>query len=221
MAEAREGISGEAATEPAVVDGGLQRERECHDRCEGQCLLPGEREGGSGADAGRESGGCEAEDECVVEGRAGVKFDIVETDWANGACVFLKNTSNEKLENINDVEILIEFIKEINNPYDLVTAYEHFALGIDKCEPGWIYIIGSDKLWKCGHTKNFPLKRLKDMQTAHPSGLKLLAAWYVRNCRISEKYAHEILQKYHYRGEWFQCEQDVILNALLEFKQAA
>lgn len=73
MAEAREGLASEAADESAVVVGKVQRGGVGHDRREGQCLLPGERAGDGGADAGRESGGCEAEDECVVEGRAGVK----------------------------------------------------------------------------------------------------------------------------------------------------
>jgi len=72
MAEAREGISGEAAAESSPVIGELQRGGVCQHRRAGQCVLPGEREGDRGEGCGREPGGCEAEDECVIERGAGV-----------------------------------------------------------------------------------------------------------------------------------------------------
>jgi hypothetical protein len=76
MAEAREGISGEAAAESSPVIGELQRGGVCQHRRAGQCVLPGEREGDRGEGCGREPGGCEAEDKCVIERGAGVMKPI-------------------------------------------------------------------------------------------------------------------------------------------------
>lgn len=75
MASPREGVASTAAHEPAVVAGEVQRNGVGDDRGAGQRLLPGQRAGGRGADARREPSGCKAEDECVVEGRAGVMDD--------------------------------------------------------------------------------------------------------------------------------------------------
>ena len=72
MAEAREGISGEAAAESSPVIGEFQRDGVCQHRRAGQRILPGEREGDRGEGCGREPGGCEAEDKCVIERGAGV-----------------------------------------------------------------------------------------------------------------------------------------------------
>lgn len=78
MAEAREGISGEAAAESSPVVGELQRDGVCQHRRAGQCVLPGEREGHRGEGCGREPGGCEAEDKFAFEGGAGLVCEITQ-----------------------------------------------------------------------------------------------------------------------------------------------
>ena len=141
-----------------------------------------------------------------------MKFEIVENEWANGESILVTNLTEKSL-NIKQLDILIEYIKEINCLYDPTTGYSTFSF--DRPNPGWIYLIGNENYWKIGRSTKFPITRLSGLQTGNPLNLECAACWYVRNHVIAEKLAHQKLNDFKVRGEWFMCEKNNILDALL------
>lgn len=68
-------------------------------------------------------------------------------------------------------------------------------------EVGAIYLIGDgSKMVKLGWATD-PERRLKQLQTGHPSTLKLLAFYPAR--RATEASLHQLFSDLRVRGEWF------------------
>lgn len=69
---------------------------------------------------------------------------------------------------------------------------------------GYIYVIrmtGTD-YYKVGYAVN-PARRMAMLQVGNPADLELVDYW--EGTRLSEAEAHQDLQEFHVRGEWFRC----------------
>lgn len=71
-------------------------------------------------------------------------------------------------------------------------------------KPGFIYMIGCDQFWKIGRTSTHPEIRMKELQNGNPHTLKLAGFKMVDDCLVMEALYHKKLNQYHFRGEWFQ-----------------
>ena len=79
-----------------------------------------------------------------------------------------------------------------------------------------IYIIKCNEYIKVG-ISNDPKRRLKDLQTSNPYKLKLLSVYQPKQPVIAERVIHALLDKYHERGEWFNCSFDIADKVITEF----
>lgn len=81
-----------------------------------------------------------------------------------------------------------------------------------------VYIV-QHKEWpkytKIGITDNLS-KRISTLNTASPTGIKILYTQKVKHKELVEKYLHIMFAKYRCHGEWFQLSKKQILNAILE-----
>jgi hypothetical protein len=79
----------------------------------------------------------------------------------------------------------------------------------------YLYAIRGGGFIKIG-IADHPERRLAELQTACPYDLKLFhtAAIYYCYSREAETYAHKQLKKYHVRGEWFSCSDQLAINAV-------
>lgn len=71
---------------------------------------------------------------------------------------------------------------------------------------GYVYMFqhGSEEKFKIGKSKNAPETRSIGLQTGNPEALTLVRACYVSDIEAIEALMHQLLDPYHYRGEWFQ-----------------
>lgn len=105
----------------------------------------------------------------------------------------------------------------------------HIAIILFQIEK-MIYFISNKKHVKIGYSKN-PYVRLKQLQTAHPTKLKLLGT--LEGDYNTEKLLHEIFKKNKQQGEWFsytgnlkRClialsnDKDNLINSVKDFERA-
>jgi len=80
---------------------------------------------------------------------------------------------------------------------------------------GWVYLIGTPEVQKVkiGFSGN-PKQRLRDLSTASPLELRILAQW--RGTIQDEKTLHWLMKAHRSHGEWFRLEGEVL--ALLNEK---
>lgn len=74
----------------------------------------------------------------------------------------------------------------------------------------WVYFIQADENGpiKIGFTSGKPERRLNQLQTAHPSALKLLGA--ISGTSQREKQFHTELAQWRLQGEWFESHPKVL-----------
>lgn len=72
-----------------------------------------------------------------------------------------------------------------------------------KSVAGFVYLIEGGELHKIGRAIDIS-KRLAGLQTLSPLPLKLVGAWYVADCRQTERKMHSQFAKCRVRGEWFR-----------------
>jgi hypothetical protein len=70
---------------------------------------------------------------------------------------------------------------------------------------GHVYLISDGTFTKVGYSTN-PHARVKQLQTAHPNPLKIVALFEAE--RDMEVLLHEELEAYHVRGEWYRLDED-------------
>ncbi len=81
-------------------------------------------------------------------------------------------------------------------------AFSYYSLDDDG---DFIYfIVSEDGFVKIGKSRTNPYYRLSSLQTGNPHKLELKLA--IKGHPIIEKLMHKLLQKYHYRGEWYRFE---------------
>ncbi len=83
---------------------------------------------------------------------------------------------------------------------------------------GWVYAIQCDgrpqSLIKVGRTDDVdPRARMRALQTGQPDQLTLLHAWPCRDSRTMEHCMHQLLDRHHYRGEWYAVGFDQVAAA--------
>lgn len=98
------------------------------------------------------------------------------------------------------------FLNEASHEYSLacLECYKAKKLHYAHQKPGWVYIMGFEGFWKVGFTTGNPITRLLAIQHANPQEITLLQAWFVGDCKIAEKFTHNKLAPFHFRGEWFK-----------------
>lgn len=74
--------------------------------------------------------------------------------------------------------------------------------GVQKNDPGWIYLVGYADLFKIGKTRN-PQKRLRDALTWNPD-MEVMALKPFWNISRLERQLHEGLADCWHKGEWFR-----------------
>jgi hypothetical protein len=116
-----------------------------------------------------------------------------------------------------------EFIKLPEKPKKI--NIPQFNLNNEKKSIGYIYAIEAEEIFtKIGLSKDFPTKRLSNLQTSCPLELKLKGYIKTENMNSDEKKLHNIFDKYHKRGEWFKLSyRDARIIALensIEFEDA-
>lgn len=116
-----------------------------------------------------------------------------------------------------------EFIKLPEKPKKI--NIPEFKLSEAKKSIGYIYAIEAEEIYtKIGLSKDFPTKRLRNLQTSSPLELKLKGYLKTENMNSDEKKLHKIFDKYHKRGEWFQlsyCDVKIItLENSIKFEDA-
>lgn len=83
----------------------------------------------------------------------------------------------------------------------------------------YVYVIGStEKPYKIGITNN-PARRLKNLQTGHPSKLKIYHIEHIPDdqVRLIEQTIHQTIKYKKTHGEWFDIELE---DAIAEVKHA-
>jgi hypothetical protein len=75
-----------------------------------------------------------------------------------------------------------------------------------------VYLIGDNEgRYKIGCTKH-PVERLKQLQTANPSDLKIICTVSVKNDFMVERTLHRQFAEKNINGEWFVLDSDDIDN---------
>lgn len=69
--------------------------------------------------------------------------------------------------------------------------------------PGYVYLIGGDKLHKVGITEGEVEKRLTGIQNMSPVPLTLVHSFYCDDCRNAERIMHDVYEEFNSHGEWF------------------
>jgi hypothetical protein len=59
--------------------------------------------------------------------------------------------------------------------------------------------------------------RKKAIQTLVPFDISIVRTIYVDNCKAIEQEIHERLKDYRFKGEWFECDLDLINNIFNEY----
>jgi len=81
---------------------------------------------------------------------------------------------------------------------------------------GWVYAIECRErgLIKVGRTDGVdPRNRLRQLQTGQPDQLVLMHAWPTADSRRAERCMHQLLGRYHFRGEWFSVTPAQVVEA--------
>lgn len=90
----------------------------------------------------------------------------------------------------------------------------------DDQEPGWIYIIINKSLpniLKVGYTKRRPeVRALELYNTGVPTQYKVEFSLEVINPRKVEQMAHEYLKKFNVGKEWFDCDVETAISAIMK-----
>ncbi len=73
-------------------------------------------------------------------------------------------------------------------------------MNIEECISFTYAIWDSELSLKIGKSTHHPIQRLHTLQTGNPNPLHLLAY----SMLITEEKAHQILNRWHIRGEWFK-----------------
>tara|TARA_R110000824_G_scaffold41914_3_gene124130 strand:+ start:242 stop:721 length:480 start_codon:yes stop_codon:yes gene_type:complete len=83
---------------------------------------------------------------------------------------------------------------------------------------GYVYILDIEgfNYYKVGLSRNVP-SRKKAIQTLVPFDISIVRAIYVDNCKAIEQEIHERLKDYRFKGEWFECDLDLINNIFNEY----
>jgi Meiotically up-regulated gene 113 len=74
--------------------------------------------------------------------------------------------------------------------------------GVPRIDPGWLYLMKNDDLFKIGKTKN-PRKRMREAKTWLPE-IEVIAMKPFWNVSDLEKLLHEGLANCWHNGEWFK-----------------
>ena len=77
---------------------------------------------------------------------------------------------------------------------------------------GFLYFIKvkEDDLFKVGHTRKSPLRRLPMIQTGCPYEIELHMAVHFRDCHKKEREFHGLLAQYNTHGEWYEIDTRAI-----------
>jgi hypothetical protein len=112
-------------------------------------------------------------------------------------------------------------LKEQINDYK-ITGEIKYKIQPKKLD-GYVYLLDINILdiegleyYKIGSSNN-PHSRLKYLQTAMPFEINLVRKIYVDNRKLVEKKIHEKLKDYRFKGEWFECNLDLINKVFDEF----
>lgn len=78
---------------------------------------------------------------------------------------------------------------------------------IKKSPSGFLYVLSNPchEFLKIGQTKNDPLDRCCQISAypGSPAPFNIAACWHVRDCRLTEKYVHNIFHDNRLWGEFF------------------
>lgn len=85
----------------------------------------------------------------------------------------------------------------------------------------WVYFIRAENtsLVKIGYTSSCPMKRLSNLQVGSPHVLILAHKIAVVDAEDAERIIHNDLKQYRVRGEWFDVDEEYLLEYIDIFKE--
>lgn len=75
----------------------------------------------------------------------------------------------------------------------------------------WVYFIKCGDFYKVGIADNVK-SRIHNLQCATPYPIELVKAWQCMDAASQERTIHNLLGRFHERGEWFKLPIDVVLS---------
>ena len=92
--------------------------------------------------------------------------------------------------------------------------------GVQKTDPGWIYLVENQDFLKVGKTNN-PVRRLEREAKTWLPDLTIVGAKPFWNVLRVERLIHEALSRYWYSREWYKIcdkdEHDFVVNGFWNF----
>lgn len=120
---------------------------------------------------------------------------------------------------------LKELIDDYNNKFndqitlDKLNIQYNTPGTISSLESKDIYIIESSGLYKIGVTKNIE-KRFKHLNTGNPNMINKVKVYKsISNAHQIETMIHNDLKQYRHKGEWFNCDLNLIFSIVDKYTQ--